>query len=159
MAPLSDPIRKEREFIEAASRICSFNLLSNEGVQITPLEIRLTKDRVDLITGILSQTPQAYKYPDMLLELANKLGFRGDLSVQIKLLVAAAQAAMHDEDFEDAAKHCRRAVDLLESLGIGRTQDGSPPKGIFPGRRLLTAAGSSVFNWASNRNILTLNKS
>jgi neuroblastoma-amplified sequence len=122
---VSPEIIRERNFIEAASRISSFHLVSSSGHQITPLEMRLTKDRMDLVASILSQTPSAYQHLEPLLELIHKLGFHDDVTVEIRLHTIAAQAAMYDEQFETAANYCCTAVTTLESrLGPDGRGDG-----------------------------------
>ena len=67
-------IRKERDFIEATSRISSFNVTSRPGVALLPIEVRLTKDRLALVSQILASNDSAYKHIEVLLELVHKLG-------------------------------------------------------------------------------------
>ncbi|KAF8761005.1 Secretory pathway protein Sec39 [Rhizoctonia solani] len=103
--PLPTPVViKEREFIEATSRICAFNVVSRPGVPITPLEIRLVKDRLSLVGRVLSSTEDAYKHTQVILDLVAKLGFRGDLAAEVKALAMIADAALSSEDFEVAAE-------------------------------------------------------
>jgi hypothetical protein len=42
VAPPTPRVRKEREFIEATSRLASFRLESEPGVPLSPIQIRLT---------------------------------------------------------------------------------------------------------------------
>ncbi|KZW02565.1 hypothetical protein EXIGLDRAFT_705207 [Exidia glandulosa HHB12029] len=98
VAPQTVAIRKERDFIEATSRICSFNVRSRSGNPIAPIEIRLEKDRLSLIARVLASTDDAYKHSQVMLELANKLGVPGDARVYGML----ADAALAAEDFAAA---------------------------------------------------------
>ncbi|KAJ1311120.1 hypothetical protein OPQ81_009621 [Rhizoctonia solani] len=82
---------KEREFIEATSRICAFNVVSRPGVPITPLEIRLVKDRLSLDSG-------------------------GDPAAEVKALAMIADAALSSEDFEVAAEVSTRMVKTAVKL-------------------------------------------
>jgi hypothetical protein len=115
--PLPTPaVVKEREFIEATSRICAFNVVSRPGVPITPLEIRLVKDRLSLIARVLSSTEDAYKHTQVILDLVAKLGFRGDPAAEVKALAMIADAALSAEDFEVAAKTSTRMVKTAVKL-------------------------------------------
>ncbi|CAE6511414.1 unnamed protein product [Rhizoctonia solani] len=115
--PLPTPaVIKEREFIEATSRICAFNVVSRPGVPITPLEIRLVKDRLSLVGRILSSTEDAYKHTQVILDLVAKLGFRGDPAAEVKALAMIADAALSSEDFEVAAEVSMRMVKTAAKL-------------------------------------------
>ncbi|KAH7344673.1 secretory pathway protein Sec39-domain-containing protein [Rhizoctonia solani] len=115
--PLPTPaVIKEREFIEATSRICAFNVVSRPGVPITPLEIRLVKDRLSLVGRVLSSTEDAYKHTQVILDLVAKLGFRGDPAAEVKALAMIADAALSSEDFEVAAEVSMRMVKTAVKL-------------------------------------------
>src|ERR1700733_9389686 len=110
----TDAVRAERELIEATSRICSFNVQSRPGAPIAPIEIRLVKDRLSLVARVLSESEDAYKYPDIILELAHKLGFKkGDIVAEVKVRAMLADAALQSEDFERAAEMTEGMVSLL----------------------------------------------
>ncbi|CAE6406860.1 unnamed protein product [Rhizoctonia solani] len=120
--PLPTPVViKEREFIEATSRICAFNVVSRPGVPITPLEIRLVKDRLSLVGRVLSSTEDAYKHTQVILDLVAKLGFRGDLAAEVKALAMIADAALSSEDFEVAAEVSIRMVKTAVKLRASDT--------------------------------------
>ncbi|GBE77859.1 hypothetical protein SCP_0107410 [Sparassis crispa] len=95
----SERIVKEKEFIEATSRLCSFNLMTRSGTPITPLEIRLTKDRLSLVSRVLSSNSDAYKHTQVILELVEKLGFGGDAIAEVKTLAMLVETALQSEDF------------------------------------------------------------
>ncbi|KAG8775093.1 hypothetical protein FRC12_001674 [Ceratobasidium sp. 428] len=115
-------VTKEREFIEATSRICAFNVVSRPGIPITPLEIRLVKDRLSLIARVLSSTDDAYKHTQVILDLVAKLGFRGDPAAEVKALAMIADSALSAEDFDAAAETSSRMVKTaakLRAVGTG----------------------------------------
>jgi hypothetical protein len=95
----------------------SFNVVSRGGVPITPLEIRLTQDKLSLISRVMGSTSDAYKHVDMVLELADKLGFRGDAGAQAAVLAMVADAALQAEDFNLAQENCSRLVQQVLALG------------------------------------------
>ncbi|THH06939.1 hypothetical protein EW145_g3733 [Phellinidium pouzarii] len=116
VAPQSPAVEKERKFIEATSRISSFNLTSRPGVPILPIEIRLTKDKLSLVAGVLSSNESAYKHVEVILELAHKLGFQNDVLAEVKTLAMIADAALQAEDFLRAFEASERMVNAVLKL-------------------------------------------
>ncbi|EMD42011.1 hypothetical protein CERSUDRAFT_120870 [Gelatoporia subvermispora B] len=112
----SPRLTQEKEFIEATSRLCSFNLTSRDGTPITPLEIRLTKDRLSLLSRVLSSNQDAYKHTQVILELVHKLGFREDIVAEVKTLAMLVETALQAEDFQRAFETCERMVQTVLDL-------------------------------------------
>ncbi|KAG8825961.1 hypothetical protein FRC17_008441 [Serendipita sp. 399] len=110
VAPPTARILAERAFIEATSKICSFNVFTRPGIPITPLEIRLTKNRLDLIARVLSSTDDAYKHQEVILDLAEKLGFKNDVAAEVKILSMLAEVALQHEDFSRAEMTCEKMM-------------------------------------------------
>lgn len=120
----SEAIVKEREFIEATSHIASFNVFSTPGTLISPIEIRLTKDRLMLISRVLSSNSDAYKHTEVILELGYKLGYRDDAAAQIKILAMLADTALQAEDFECSYANCESMV--KEVLALQKAAQAMP---------------------------------
>jgi hypothetical protein len=114
--PPSEQLVKEKEFIEATSRLSSFNLMSRPGISISPIEIRLTKDRLSLISRVLSSNADAYKHTQVVLDLVYKLGFRDDVVAEVKTLAMLANTALHAEDFHRAYETSEKMVDTVLNL-------------------------------------------
>ncbi|KAF8898881.1 secretory pathway protein Sec39-domain-containing protein [Infundibulicybe gibba] len=114
--PPSDRILQEKEFIEATSRISSFNISSRPGVPISPIEIRLTRDRLSLISRVLSSNNDAYKHTEVILDLAYKLGFRNNAVAEVKVLAMLADTALQTEDFTRAYELSERMVEAVSTL-------------------------------------------
>ncbi|KAF9475621.1 Sec39-domain-containing protein [Pholiota conissans] len=112
----SETIAQEKEFIEATSRISSFNVSSSPGVAISPIEIRLTKDRLSLISRVLSSNDDAYKHTQVILDLGYKLGYRNDTIAEVKILAMLADTALQAEDFARAYENNERMVELVTGL-------------------------------------------
>ncbi|KAI0068370.1 Sec39-domain-containing protein [Artomyces pyxidatus] len=112
----SDKIIREQEFIEATSRIASFNVMSRPGIPISPIEIRLTKDRLSLVSRVLSSNSDAYKYTEVILDLVHKLGFRDDAAAQVKALAMIADTALQAEDFDRAYETSETMVKTVLEL-------------------------------------------
>ena len=116
----SDRIVKEQEFIEATSRIYSFNVTSRPGIPISPIEIRLTKDRLSLVSRVLSSNNEAYKHTEVILDLVRKLGFKGDSTAEVKTLGMISDVALQNEDFDRAYKIDKQIIDFVtDSKGGG----------------------------------------
>ncbi|KAF9651849.1 Sec39-domain-containing protein [Thelephora ganbajun] len=126
----SDRIIKEQEFIEATSRICSFNVTSRPGIPISPIEIRLTKDRLSLVSRILSSNNEAYKHTEVVLDLVRKLGFKGDSTAEIKTLGMISDVALQNEDFDRAYKIDKQIVDFVAGLKDGGVDVGEEVKEV-----------------------------
>jgi neuroblastoma-amplified sequence len=107
---------REQEFIEATSRITSFNVETRPGVPLSPIEIRLTKDRLSLVSRVLSSNNDAYKYKEVILDLADKLGFRGDSVARVKVLAMIADTALQVEDFTRAFETSETMISTVSQL-------------------------------------------
>jgi len=112
----SETVIREQEFIEATSRITSFKVENRPGVPLTPIEIRLTKDRLSLVSRVLSSNSDAYKYEEVILELVDKLGFRGDVVARVKTLAMIADTALQAEDFTQAFKTSESMIKTVSQL-------------------------------------------
>ncbi|KAF8846256.1 Sec39-domain-containing protein [Paxillus ammoniavirescens] len=108
--PPSERLSKERDFIEATSRLSSFNILSRPGIPLSPIEIRLTKDRLSLISRVLSSTADAYKHTEVILDLLYKLGFKDDVVAEAKTLAMLSDTALQAEDFARAYETSERMI-------------------------------------------------
>jgi len=122
----SEKTLQEKELIEATSRICSFNVLSKPGITISPLEIRLTKDRLSLVSRVISSNSDAYKHTQVILDLANKLGHRDDPVANVKVLAMLADTALQAEDFTRAYETSERMVNTVSELRESSTFMGDP---------------------------------
>ncbi|KAG9314258.1 secretory pathway protein Sec39-domain-containing protein [Chiua virens] len=114
--PPSERLIKERDFIEATSRLSSFNLLSRPGVLLSPIEIRLTKDRLSLISRVLSNTADAYKHTEVILDLLYKLGFTGDVVAEVRILAMLSDTALQSEDFTRAYETSKRMIEKVLNM-------------------------------------------
>lgn len=121
----SQQLEKERDFIEATSRLSSFNIMSRPGILISPIEIRLTKDRLSLISRVLSSNAGAYKHTQVMLDLLHKLGFRDDVVAEVKTLAMISDAALQAEDFTRAFDTNQKMIDVVFKLRLAIISSGS----------------------------------
>lgn len=115
----SERLSRERDFIEATSRISSYNVYSRPGVKLSPIEMRLTTDRLSLISRILSGTVDAYKHTQVILDLLYKLGHKGDAVAEVKTLAMLSDTALQAEDFTRAYETSQRMVETVLQLRAG----------------------------------------
>ncbi|KAI5480841.1 Sec39-domain-containing protein, partial [Pseudohyphozyma bogoriensis] len=125
-APQTVEIKKERDFIEATSRLCSFKIYSRPGIPVAPIEIRLSKDRLSFVSRLLASNEDSYRHPDVVLDLVAKLGYRGDKLAEIRSLAMIADSGLQAGDFGRAADVCDRMVEAVETLRKVHSRDTSP---------------------------------
>ncbi|KEI37749.1 uncharacterized protein L969DRAFT_96267 [Mixia osmundae IAM 14324] len=108
----SPEIRREREFIEATSRLASFKSSSS----LSPIEVRMYDDKLALLERLLASNEDAYRHPDVLLDLALKLGYRHDKLAEVRVLSMLAQSALKSHDWPKAAELSDRMVEAVASM-------------------------------------------
>lgn len=102
--------------------------MSRPGVPITPLEIRLTKDKLGLISRVLSSNESAYKHTEVILDLMRKLGFRDDVLAEVKTLAMISDTALQAEDFDRAFDISERMVTTVLELRRNSLLGAEDPK-------------------------------
>lgn len=90
---------------------------------MTPIEIRLTQDKLDLVSRLLANNEDAYRHPDVILELVAKLGFRGDAVAETRALSMLADAALRASDLKRAGEVCERMITAVERIRRSRDKD------------------------------------
>ncbi|XP_072038105.1 NBAS subunit of NRZ tethering complex-like [Amphiura filiformis] len=104
---------------EELDLIASLALLDDFNVSILPLQVRLCKNRLELIEKVLKSSPNSYKQSHRLLQLAKLLRVAGDDEVKRKgsILVVIAQAAMQAKDYHTAYLMCSDIIQLNYGAG------------------------------------------
>jgi hypothetical protein len=123
VAPNTPEVRRERDFIEATSRLASYNVLNDVGEPLTPIEIRLTEDKLSLVSRLLASNEEAYRHPDVILELVAKLGYRGDALAETRVLSMLADAALQAGDAKRAGDVCDRMIKAVEQIRRSRNTE------------------------------------
>ncbi|BGP44634.1 hypothetical protein JCM10450v2_000448 [Rhodotorula kratochvilovae] len=124
----SSAIRRERDFIEATSRLCSFRLDSRPGIPLTPIELRHASDRLSFVARLLGSNASAHKHPEMVLALVHGLGYPAGGKDEVRALAMLADACIAAGDFPLAAEQCARAVRAVEALRRGAARANEPEK-------------------------------
>lgn len=97
--------------------------MSRPGMPISPIEIRLTKDRLSLVSRVLSSNDDAYRHTEVILDLVHKLGFQGDEVAEVKTLAMIADTALQVEDFDLACENGIRMIKIVERLRVSQPDD------------------------------------
>ena len=103
--------------------MASFRILGSSGEPLTPLEIRLTSDKMSLISRLLKSNEDAYRHPDLVLDLVAQLGFKGDLLAETRALSLLADAALAAGDAVRAGEICDRMIASVAQIRKGRDKE------------------------------------
>ena len=79
---------------------------------MTPLEIRTTESKLELIRRVLATSSNAFQHPDLLLNLSDKLGYKGDNGARIEVLGMLVESAVKAGEGEIAWTHCQEMLSL-----------------------------------------------
>ena len=100
--------------------------MTSKGLPISPIEVRLTQDRLSLVSRVLSSNNDAYKHTEVILDLVHKLGFKGDAVAEVKVLAMLADTALQVEDFSRAYELSEKMVDSVFTLRSSPSSQKNP---------------------------------
>lgn len=78
---------------------------------------------MSLIADVLRSNEDAYRHPDLILELVAKLGYKGDLLAETRALSLLADAALSAGDGTRAAEVCNRMIAAVAQIRKGRDKE------------------------------------
>ncbi|KDN41797.1 hypothetical protein K437DRAFT_170909 [Tilletiaria anomala UBC 951] len=155
VVPTSSAVKKQRNFIEATSKLGSYKLPSkmHPGLPMLPTEIRMTKDRTRLVALVLSTDDDAYKAWESILDISVKLNAAAEHAppkalVEVRTLAMLSEAAIAAQDVKRAAalgNHMIATITILRKRAASaaavasRSRDDTDSKGMA-GDAMLTAA-------------------
>jgi len=79
---------------------------------LSPLEIRHSKNRLELVKRILETSDDAYRHPELILDLTDKLGYKGDTSAKLRILAALCSSAIREGEYEIAWTHSQEMFSI-----------------------------------------------
>ena len=82
---------------------------------IRPREIRQHPNKLDLISDVLSTSPDVYKHESMIVELASKLGLTGEVQ-KGRMLALLAEAAAGKRDWELAVAYTEKGLEIVKAI-------------------------------------------
>lgn len=83
---------------------------------MSPVEIRHTKNKLDLVRLVLRSSKDAYKHDELMLDLADKLGYRGDPVARGEVLGMLAESATLAGEWDAAYDHVQGAVEVARDV-------------------------------------------
>lgn len=126
LAPQTVEIRRERDFIEATSRLVTFSP-ANSAINrkaLLPREIRAHPNKLELIGHVLATSSDVYKHEQMLIELAGKLGLVGEVA-KGRLYALLAEAAAGKKDWDMAVDYTEKGLGIIKAIDQRRGRQGS----------------------------------
>lgn len=76
----------------------------------------MSQDRLSLIARLIDSNADARRHPQVILELVDKLGFRGDKLAEIRTLALIVSACAKAGEYERAAELCEEMVGKAEAV-------------------------------------------
>lgn len=114
--PPTTEIKKEIDLIEAThTLIAEYKVQDRPGITIMPIQVRQSKNRLELISKLIHAKRDMYRRHEQVLELVRKLGYGDDLLARVKALAMLANAALVEEDYLESYKLCQIAVDEAQN--------------------------------------------
>lgn len=114
--PPTTEIKKEMDLIEAThTLIDEYKVQDRPGMILMPIQIRQSKNRLELVSKLINSKRDMYRYHEKVLELVRKLGYGDDLLAKVKALAMMASAALVEEDYLQSYNLCQIAVDLAQN--------------------------------------------
>ncbi|TIB73240.1 hypothetical protein E3Q24_01244 [Wallemia mellicola] len=120
----SQTITSHKEFIWATSKLCSYNLKNIEGMQITPLEVRLESNKMVFIDQLLNTRRDGYQHPDRIISLAVGLddALRYNSKGQVDVLSRIIDAAIRYQDYKEAYR-ITQSEDFQQKLTLAQDEE------------------------------------
>ncbi|KAG2183026.1 hypothetical protein INT44_006007 [Umbelopsis vinacea] len=117
VVPPNQLIQQEMNLIEATHHLTTeFNVFYRPGIPIMPMQVRQSKNRLELISRLLASNPGAYRKSARIIDLAKKLGLQNDKTTEIRVLNMLSAAALAEEDYETSYRLCKNTLtQVLES--------------------------------------------
>ncbi|KAI7899664.1 secretory pathway protein Sec39-domain-containing protein [Cokeromyces recurvatus] len=113
--PPTTEIKKEMALIEATHTLISeYKTQDRPGMILMPIQIRQSKNRLELISKLIHTKQDIYLRHEKVLELVQQLGLV-DVLAKVKTLSLLASAALVEEDYLESYKLCQLAVDAARS--------------------------------------------
>ncbi|XP_054277597.1 NBAS subunit of NRZ tethering complex-like isoform X1 [Macrosteles quadrilineatus] len=107
------------EIQEEKDLIAGLQLLNEFKISILPVQVRLCKERMQLIESCLTSRPTSYKDYHKLLSLAHKLRICGNDSRlrEGTILLRVANIAFQAKDYRQCAEVCQQLMDRRHAVG------------------------------------------
>lgn len=114
--PPTAEIKKEMDLIEAThTLVADYRVQDRPGITIMPIQVRQSKNRLDLISKLIYAKRDMYRRHEQVLDLVRKLCYGDDLLAKVKALAMLANAALVEEDYTESYKLCQITVNEAQN--------------------------------------------
>ncbi|KAI9477748.1 MAG: secretory pathway protein Sec39-domain-containing protein [Benjaminiella poitrasii] len=114
--PPTTEIKKEMSLINAThTLIAEYKVQDRPGITLMPIQIRQSKNRLELISKLINTKKDIYLQHEKVLEIVHQLGYYDDLLAKVKAIAMLASAALVEEDYLVSYKLCQIAVDFAQN--------------------------------------------
>ncbi|GAA5797193.1 hypothetical protein HPULCUR_002572 [Helicostylum pulchrum] len=121
--PPTTDIKREMDLIEATHTLISeYKIQDRPGITMMPIQIRQSKNRLDLISKLIFAKRDMYRRHQQVLELVRKLGYGDDTLAKVKALAMLANAALVEEDYIESYKLCQLTVEAAQNKTVGKSK-------------------------------------
>jgi hypothetical protein len=121
--PASEEIKKEMDLIKAThTLIYECKVQDRPGITLMPIQIRQSKNRLDLISKLIHARRDIYKRHDKVLELVEELGYGNDLLSKVKTMSMLSSAALVNEDYLESYRLCQITVEMAQNKVSGKSK-------------------------------------
>jgi hypothetical protein len=121
--PPTTEIKKEIDLIEATHTLISeYKVQDRPGIALMPIQIRQSKNRLELISKLIHAKVDMYRRHEQILDIVRKLGYGDDLLAKVNALAMLANAALVEEDYLESYKLCQITVEAAQN----KTTAGKP---------------------------------
>ncbi|KAH8918339.1 hypothetical protein BT69DRAFT_1353982, partial [Atractiella rhizophila] len=123
IVPDSPTIARQRSFIDATSQFFSYFPASHPS--LSPIQVRLSTDKIALMAHLLSSNKTAYKHPEVLFDLLRKLSSASDGQQaedeggEIRTYAMCVEGAVQAADWTVAELGCEKMISLANRGGSG----------------------------------------
>ncbi|KAK7009358.1 neuroblastoma-amplified sequence [Biomphalaria glabrata] len=106
-----------KQIQEELDLIASLALLDEFGVSVLPLQVRLSKDRLELVRQAVVTKPTSYKQTQRLIRLGQLLGIATTdvQELEGQIIQMSAEASINAMDYDLAYQCCERLISLCHS--------------------------------------------
>jgi hypothetical protein len=108
--PVTPRINKELDLILATDELYRNNVSLKHGLDILPIQVRLSENRLDLVARRITVDRNAPYRVDKIILLLHRLGLRGDKVAEARVHAMLVDAALNNSDFAKAHEICSKMM-------------------------------------------------
>lgn len=114
VVPATARIRKELDLILATDELYRYKVSIKEGLEVLPIQVRLSENRLDLVLRRIRIDKNAPYRADRILTLAHRLGFKANKLAEVRVYGMLVDAALDNGDFNKAYDLSANMIRLIK---------------------------------------------